>query len=217
MFTQEKDMIPVIRNKLGIVFDTNFFIEEFRSGNGIVDLAFTTSSFNCHKPFDNFDFETVYFLTTFLNKKNKKLTFKNLSSRSSLKKTKIKLILNCLLDFGYIEKKDGHYIVIETYKAALADLISIEAKIKDWKKGFHQAMRYKYFSDMSYLAISDEYLHRVDIELLKNNNVGLIAVSKEDARFICKPRRKNPKNRTSYNYLCEYFISLFQTTCEQAL
>jgi hypothetical protein len=217
MFTQEKDMIPVIRNKLGIVFDTNFFIEEFRSGNGIVDLVFTTNSFNCRKIFDNFDFETVYFLTNFLNRKNKKLTFKMLSSRSSLQKIKIKLILDYLLNFGYIEEKDDHYIVIETYKAALADLISIEAKIKDWKKGFHQAMRYKYFSNMSFLAISVEYLHRVDIELLKSNNVGLIAVSKDDARFIYKPRRKNPKNRTSYNYLCEYFISLFQTTCEKAL
>ncbi|MBU1614450.1 hypothetical protein KJ693_03965 [bacterium] len=217
MFTKEKDMIPVLRDKLSVVFDTDFFIEEFRSGNGIVDLVFTTNNFYNRKILDNLDFETVYFLTNFLNRKNKKRTFEMLSSESSLQKTKIKLILDYLLNSGYIKEKDDYYIVIEIYKAALADLISIEAKIKDWKKGFYQAMRYKYFSNMSFLAISTEYLHRVDLGLLKSNNVGLIAVSKDDVQLIYKPRKKCPTNRISFNYLCEYFISLFQTTCEKAL
>ncbi len=217
MFIQERDMIPVLRDKLGVVFNTNFFIEEFRSGNGIVDLVFTTNNFYNRKILNNFDFETVYFLTNFLNRKNRKLTLEILFSESSLQKIKIKLILNYLLSSGHIKEKDDHYVVIETYKTALTDLISIEAKIKDWKKGFYQAMRYKYFSNMSFLAISAEYLHRVNLGLLKSNNVGLIAVSRDDLQLIYKPRKKCPTNKISFNYLCEYFISLRQTTCEKIL
>ncbi len=208
MFTQEKDMIPVLKDELSVMFVTDFFIEEFRSGNGVVDLAFTTDCNEKRASLKDFDFESIYFLTRFLNRKNKKLTLEKLFLESSLRKKKIVLLLDYILEYGYLEEKDNHFVVQETYKAVLADLISIEAKIKDWKHGFYQAMRYKYFSNMSFLAISYEYAHRVDLSLLKKNNIGLISVSKNCIEIIFKPQKKKPLNKICFNYLTECFISL---------
>lgn len=216
MFKQEKDMIPVLRDKLSVEFDTNFFVEEFRSGNGVVDLAFTTNYYSNRNRLEEFDFETIYFLTNFLNRKNKKLTQEFLFSATSLPKKRIEYLLTCLVELEYLAEKNEHYIVEETYKSVLTDLISVEAKIKDWKKGFHQALRYKYFSNMSFLAISAEFMHRVDLELLKTNEVGLIAVSKDDIQIVHSPKKKSPSNRISFNYLCEYFISLLSPNSNEA-
>lgn len=46
MFRYEKDMIPVLRENLAQVYNTEFFLEEFSSGLGIADLVFTTNEIN---------------------------------------------------------------------------------------------------------------------------------------------------------------------------
>ena len=215
MFKQEKDMIPVLRDKLSVIYNTNYFIEEFRSGNGIVDLAFTTNYKNNRNGLENFDFETIYFISNLLNRKNKKITQETLFFKTSLPKKRIEYLLKSLVEQDYLAKKNEHYTVEQTYNSILADLISVEAKIKDWKKGLHQALRYKYFSNLSFLAISEEYIHRVKLELLRNNEVGLISVSKNDIKIIYRPTKKSPANIISYNYLCEYFFSLLSATSQR--
>ena len=41
-------------------------------------------------------------------------------------------------------------------------IIAIEAKLSDWKNGFYQALRYRYFANQSYLAIKNGYIKNID-------------------------------------------------------
>ena len=57
----------------------------------------------------------------------------------------------------------------------------------------------------SFLALSSEYIHRVDKDLLIKNNIGLISVSPEKTRIIINPKKDNPKDEIAFFYLGEKF------------
>ncbi|MBK6839005.1 MAG: hypothetical protein IPG90_12760 [Bacteroidetes bacterium] len=55
------------------------------------------------------------------------------------------------------------------------------------------------------MAYPEKYIHRVDLDLLKEHNVGLIAVNLDDIRFVFKPKTEKPQDITSYYFLSEIF------------
>jgi hypothetical protein len=55
-------------------------------------------------------------------------------------------------------------------------VIAVEAKVQDWRRGLQQALTYRLCSDEAFLAISTQYLQRVDRLVLAKYGIGLIAV-----------------------------------------
>ncbi|NCU33126.1 MAG: hypothetical protein EOM23_09400 [Candidatus Moranbacteria bacterium] len=208
MFRFESEMIPVLVENLSKIFKTDYIITEFSSGNGIADLVFTTEM-NDEDLFLNDYALMSLFVNLFQQKKH--LNTKQLQ-KSSIDKTRLKNLLTHLEinDFiGY----DGEKIVLNRkYKAHTRNLLSVEAKLNDWKSGFYQALRYKFFSHQSYLAYPEKYTHRVDLDLLKEHNIGLISVGHDTIKFISKPKTEKPKDLTSYFFLSELFAHQFKKT-----
>ena len=92
-------------------------------------------------------------------------------SRSFLKYN----ILRTLEKGGYIKKEDNDfYFKINGWMPIAKEVIAIEAKMRDWKRGLIQANRYKVFADRVYLAVPAEIVHLVDRKLLKRHGIGLI-------------------------------------------
>ena len=70
----------------------------------------------------------------------------------------------------YITENNNKFIVQKRkLNAAVENIIAIEAKLSDWKNGFYQALRYRYFANQSYLAIKNVYIKNID----KNNIIFL--------------------------------------------
>ena len=67
--------------------------------------------------------------------------------------------------------------------------VAIEAKVRDWRKGLKQAMRYKSFADKSYLAVYESYINAPleSIDVFKALNIGLIGVSDEGITIHYSP------------------------------
>lgn len=67
--------------------------------------------------------------------------------------------------------------------------VAIEAKVRDWRKGLKQAMRYKAFADKSYLAVYESFINAPleNIEVFKALNIGLIGVSDNGITVHYKP------------------------------
>src|ERR1035437_758727 len=206
MFRFEKDMIPVLREHLSLIYNTEHFVEEFSSGLGIADLVFTTKKVDVRDKL--VDYESMYYILNYFNNINHIIIPADLISKYNLKKGKfcdvIRLLkgLNCIVEYT-----EGQFIVERNYKPCLYDLNSIEAKLGDWKKGFYQALRYKHYSHKCFLAISYEYAHRVDKNLLKTNNVGLISVFPTKIEILFDPIKEEPVNKTAFYYLSETFAS----------
>lgn len=117
-------------------------------------------------------------------------------------------ILRTLEKNKYIKKENGNfYFKINSWMPIANEIIAIEAKIRDWKRGFIQANRYKFFADKVYLAVPPEVGHLVDKKLLKRHNVGLLIldmqVGKKKIALRCK--MKEPLNNYKRNLAMEFF------------
>jgi hypothetical protein len=199
-------MIPILREHLSRIYNTEHFVEEFPCGLGIADLVFTTQEVDDRRTL--VDFESMFYITNYFNTKNKKVILSELYSNNNLKKDKFANVVrylketNCIIDYN-----DGQILIQQNYQPCLQDLYSVEAKLSDWKKGFYQALRYKNYSHKSFLAISYEYAHRVDNDLLKTNNVGLISVFPDKIEIVINPHKREPDNTTAFYYSSESFVA----------
>ncbi|AFL67814.1 hypothetical protein [Sulfurospirillum barnesii] len=204
MFRYEKEMIPILKEQLSFRHKNSHFVNEFNSGNGIADLVYTTQLEEKKELI--LDYELISIVMNYLNRKNKIIEIKEFYSNTFLSKKKAFGLIQFLLDGGNLEQiNDENLLVKEKYSAPVKDIISIEAKLYDWKNGFYQALRYKPYSNKSYLAISQEFVHRVDKELLKENNIGLMSVSPNEVNVIINPKLEKPSNLIAHMYLAEKF------------
>ena len=118
-------------------------------------------------------------------------------------------VLKTLKSCGYVKEVDGNmFFKVNGWVPLTKEVIAIEAKLHDWRRGFIQANRYKAFADKAYLAIPECYLHRVNRELLMSQNIGLIALS--DSRKTIKEEIKPSKNNLfiddKRNYVAEHYL-----------
>lgn len=118
-------------------------------------------------------------------------------------------LLKELESAGYIKQVEKeYYYKINGWVPLVQEMIAIEAKLRDWKRGLIQANRYKSFADKSYLAILDRYEHLVDIDLLKNQNIGLYVVSEngEDVKEVLTPVITERVKQDKRNYVSEHYL-----------
>lgn len=202
MFRYEKDMIPVLKEFFKERLKQSLSIEELNTGIGIADIVFSKKINKRNYYFDNF--ELLFHTLTLLNRKNKKISEFDFVTRFS--KNQINNIIDKYLSMELIEEYNSKYYYVKNkLNPTIREFHAIEAKLKDWKGGLYQAMRYKNFAQRSYLALSSEYIHRVDKNLFIENNIGLISVSIESARIIINPNKDNPNDKIAFYYLGEKF------------
>ena len=67
--------------------------------------------------------------------------------------------------------------------------VSIELKIKNWRRAFEQTLVYQLCSDLVLMALPKETVHRVDQDLLQAEGIGLLAVGLGNrCQMILEPR-----------------------------
>lgn len=207
MFKFESEMIPILVSGLSRLYRTNYFTTEFSTGNGVADLVFTTNLSDQSLIFNDYSI-----MSLFVNQiNNKKKINKKQLYDSSVSRVKVKKLIELLELEDFLTANGEHYIQLKNYLPHTENLISIEAKLKDWKSGLYQALRYQFFSHQSFLALPEQVIHRVDKELLKSYNIGLISVSDIDVKIIITPKVTAPTDLTSYYFLSENFAKNFKS------
>ena len=91
-----------------------------------------------------------------------------------------------------------------SYRNGLEDVIAIEAKLKDWKRGLYQAYRYRFYADKSYLAIYTKAIATPlkNLDEFKKYNVGLIEVKDSGIKVHFNPKKE--KNLDPYTKAVAY-------------
>jgi len=202
MFRYEKDMMPVIKEFFKTKFQEGFFVEEFKSGIGVADLVFAHGISKRDFYFNSF--ELLFHTLTLFNRKNKKLTEYDFISRFS--KKQVQSLIDKFMKLNLLEENGAEsYLVKSRLSPSVNEFYAVEAKLKDWKNGFYQALRYKNFAQKSFLAISSEYIHRVDKDILIENNIGLISVSPNNTKIIINSRKKSPNDKVAFYFSGESF------------
>jgi len=194
-------MIPVLVDNLSKVFKTKYITTEFGTGNGVADLVLTTEM-NDENLFLN-DYGLMAMFVSLFHQ-NKRISTDVLNEKK-LDKNRVRKLLQYLEDDDFILFEGNNIVRNRKYKAHTQNLISVEAKLKDWKSGFYQALRYKFFSNKSYLAYPEHYIHRVDLNFFRKHKNNLISVGHDGIQFIFKPKAERPQDVTSYFFLSELF------------
>jgi len=70
-------------------------------------------------------------------------------------------------------------------------IIAIELKVKNWSQAIIQASKYKLCTEQVFIAISGDFIHRIDISRLKKLGIGLIAINDGHIAIKIKPKKRN--------------------------
>lgn len=88
-------------------------------------------------------------------------------------------------------------------------IIAIEAKLQNWKRGLQQASTYRIGSDSVYLAILRNFSHRVNKRLLRKMSVGLIVVDQRGVEILFEA----PEHTIVHQRIREDIISYCRGEC----
>lgn len=175
---------------------------EINAGYGIADVVFYDMNDDVVHERQHFPLQPIHseeIIRTLLLLKNKR-TFSVTYLKNALPFSEAKLknhIVKFLEDRQVIRRfDDGSFSMDYRYSVGLNTSIAIEAKVKDWQRGLYQAYRYRWFSDVSYLAIYRDYIGqpKKNLHLFRRLNIGLMSVDEADAKIIFRPRKEKPKS-----------------------
>jgi len=192
-FKFENEMVDYMIDPLSKIFNTKNYLTEFQTGNGIPDVIFAQ---NIDKNNEKFNYNEFSLISRLLRKKN--------ILEDELQNNRIK---SYLTSNGYITENNNKFIVQKRkLNAAVENIIAIEAKLSDWKNGFYQALRYRYFANQSYLAIKNVYIKNIDKNLLKEYGIGLISVNENGTKIVLKAKKQKPLDPISNLYSAQQII-----------
>lgn len=71
----------------------------------------------------------------------------------------------------------GNRIDIVATKKGGSEVIAVEVKVSDWKRAVQQAVLYRLVADRVYVAIWEDFVHRVDFDVLRHFGIGVLEVN----------------------------------------
>jgi hypothetical protein len=205
----ESALIPLIREFGKDYFGRRFHIPdldseiEINSGFGIADVVFfkfDSEIIEKRKDRSIQPIQSERVLKTLLLLRNrKKVSLTYLSHALPFSSSELKYKVLPILERQNLLSKISPdcYEIVFQYEIGLRQSIAIEAKIKDWQRGLYQAYRYKWFSEVSYLAIYEDFIEQPKrkLALFKKLNVGLMGVGRNNVRVLFNPLKEKVRSR----------------------
>lgn len=113
------------------------------------------------------------------------------------------LSINQARDFVIMQEVDGLVgrpdILLKSKKNK--KIITIELKLKNWKRALAQAYKYKSFSDISYVCMDESNIDSVlkHLDMFEKYNIGLITISKnKKVTIVHMPNATEPYVKDLY-------------------
>lgn len=105
---------------------------------------------------------------------------------STLEEQKLKL--EKVREFLILEETEGMIgrpdILLKTKNGK--KIITIEVKLKNWKRALQQAYKYRSFSDVAFICMDDKNIKPAlaNLEIFKKSNIGLISINSKNEVII---------------------------------
>ena len=114
-------------------------------------------------------------------------------------------LLGFLERSGYVARvgKDG-FARVNGFIPIAKEIVAVEAKVSDWRKGAIQAKRYRWFADRVFLAIAAQYKHRVQKDLLQKHGIGLLSVEKNCVTELLSSPVMAPHDPDRHSFAAEW-------------
>jgi len=218
MFSFERDLVQAFKNvaedflqfSFGRSISQYFLVEEFDSHCGIADLVMgtylpfednalsrRTINWNWVRPIldEGQDIEINEFISTY-----------------GISRTTAFVRLKEYAEAGFLEERcKGRYRVLRKYRPVTETIVSIEAKLRNWQRALHQAIRYKRFSNKSYVLLDEEYVKPAlkSIHLFQEKNIGLMSMDHNSYTIHYKPKANGTSETHAFLRLNEAVVDYF--------
>ena len=202
MFAKEKELVEKLVEYLERKYQIKYITRELQSGNNIADVVYTEKIDREYILFDTY-MDSYYYVKKIYNKHE--VDIDELAINQKYKKD-FKVFLKYLEENGYIKISKNHIEVIKKVDLATKNLVAIEAKLYDWKAGIEQAFRYKDYATKVYVALDSNNIEKVDKEIFKENNIGLLSVSEDEVKEIIKCKKEKVKKLDIQYYITDKFL-----------
>ena len=114
-------------------------------------------------------------------------------------------LLGFLERSGYIVKVgNAGFARVNGFIPIASEIVAVEAKVSDWRKGAIQAKRYRWFANSVYLAISARYEHRVQRDILRKHCIGLLSVEKNRVIELLPSPALTPHDPDRHSFAAEW-------------
>lgn len=179
-FNTEQELVNLFKISYTQKFDGSNIriLEEVGLGFGVADLVITELK-------EHVRIETRERLSTselsvynLVNRK-RKVSFEEISRITRLRKNELNSALDRLTEYEYVKKVNSLFILNRNYELPFEKSIAFEAKLKNWKRAFTQAYRYKWFADYTYVIMDEAHAKPAikSVSHFKDHNVGLLTIS----------------------------------------
>ncbi len=203
MFVNEKELVEKLVLDLQERFDTQYIVRELRGGNNIADVVYTTDIKRSNIVFDEY-FNAYYYFNGIYN--HKKINFDDVRIVDEKVNKKFHHFLRELEELGYIKISGNEITSIKKVDAVTRNFIAVEAKISDWKAGLEQAVRYKQYANEVYVALSAEYVSKVDRQQFKDLNIGLMSVSSGKLKISIRAKKQPVEKLDIQYFIADRFL-----------
>lgn len=203
MFANEKELVNKLVLDLQERYGTHYIVRELRGGNNIADVVYAKDINRDNIVFDEY-FNAYYYFKGIYRHKRVNIEDVNISDQKINRR--FYHFLRELEELGYI-KIDGNIITsVKRIDAVTSNFIAVEAKLFDWKAGLEQAVRYKQYANEVYVAISSEYVPKVDRQQFKERNIGLMSVSSGKLKISIRARKQQVEKLDIQYYIADRFL-----------
>lgn len=178
----------------------SFLLHEFDSYFGVADVVLGTFKSSMGKQLrESVNPNWISLLASL--KRGEKFSLEEFCQSHSLSRSSALKRVNEYEEAGFIVKtKDDRFRVVKEYKVVADLVISVEAKLRDWRKALSQAHRYKRFSDLTFVLLDGAQATSAisNIKLFEDGNIGLISLTEEKIDFHFVPKKNKKKMSESY-------------------
>jgi hypothetical protein len=178
-----------------------FLIREFNSQFGIADIVIGTLQ-QKDKHCDQIPTREDWLHPLINFKLGQRFNLSDSQSLFGLSRENLKKRLEIYLLNGYLEiDNDGCFVVLREYDLRTDNTVSVEAKLKDWKRALLQAKRYTRFSTFSFVLIDEASSASAQKNLNEfvESNIGLVTFNGRDLVILNTPT-PNYKTMRDYAY-----------------
>lgn len=214
----EKSMIPIIASNGNVIigsYKKMVHIEEFSAGTGIADIVLCSydpraiKSKKTRPLTDRRILEAYLLLLEF----DDGLSIKNIHAQLGYSHRELKnRIIPGLIESGLLSVDEDNYkLHARIEDEGFNKVVAVEAKVKDWRSGFRQAIRYQEFADESYLAVYERFISPC-LEFkgaFERAGIGLLGVSDKGLSVHIKASDTSCYNKHVNRILAHERISTF--------
>jgi len=162
------------------------FSNESRMGIGIPDISFNIGANNRLTPINDY---FVLLILKFLSKKDK-ASFIEIKDEFQFPFYRVKQYVKILESLNLVKtKNESVQMIKDIFLTKLGTTFSVEVKIKNWREAYLQAQRYLHFSDYSYIALPNKYIHNVDSNEFKKSGIGILSISDSEVEEILPAKK----------------------------